>query len=118
MPSGSIGLATLAPVCLNDSRWPDLAPARTGQVTAQATDDVVGEFAREREDLLVVAVRLDRVGHLTALGHDLVVRLLLLGGHGPVLGLGLLGEMAGLGQLWADLRDASRGAMPPRPGCC
>ena len=31
---------------------------------------------------------------------------------GAVLGLGLLGEMAGLGRLWADLRDASRGAMP------
>ena len=42
---------------------------------------------------------------LAALGHDLVVGLLLLGGHLPVLGLGQLGDLTGLGQLGADLGD-------------
>jgi len=79
---------------------------RTGQLTAiQGTDDVVGEFAREREHLLIVAMGLDGLGDLAALLDDLVVGRLLLGGHPPVLGLGLLGDLSGLGQLWADLGD-------------
>ena len=46
------------------------------------------------------------IGHLTALGHDRVEVLLLLGGHPPVLGIGLLGDLTGLGQLGPDLGDS------------
>jgi hypothetical protein len=72
------------------------------QVTAvQAADDVVGEFPREPEDLLIVVMLLHRIGDRAALGHDLVVSLLFLGGQRPILAFGLLGDLAGLGQLGA-----------------
>jgi len=46
---------------------------------------------------------LHRVGDRAALGHDIVVALLLLGGHRPGLGFRLLDDLTGLGQLRADL---------------
>jgi hypothetical protein len=49
---------------------------------------------------------LEGIGDTTALGHDLVVGRLLLGGHLPVLSGRLLDDLSGLGQLGADLGHA------------
>jgi len=65
------------------------ARAQRGHVTAEL-------LLRPLPDEVIVTLLLHCVGDLTGLRDNLVVGLLLLGGYGPVLGLGQLGDLAGL----------------------